>query len=180
VHPHDKARARLVVQHARPLHHLAGRQVGVLPRRQRQPCAGEVMLTSCTHARGLLACGIISHARPAGLQAAMKCHACMHACKGSTCMQMGWPCKASRREGVSTFILPVHQVGGGVAANADDINPMRDGGRVPPAQQPGTGRIGKGQRLGLRAVQRCSPWIQERGPYVLGGSVGPPLCSPYQ
>lgn len=35
VQPHDIALSQLIVQHARPLHHLAGRQIWVLPCLQR-------------------------------------------------------------------------------------------------------------------------------------------------
>lgn len=36
VHPHDVTLSHVVVQHARPLHHLAGRQIRMLPCPQRQ------------------------------------------------------------------------------------------------------------------------------------------------
>ena len=46
VHPHDKALRRLMVEHPRPLHHLAGVQVSMLPCWQRQACAEESILSS--------------------------------------------------------------------------------------------------------------------------------------
>lgn len=39
VHPHYVTLSHVIVEHARPLHHLAGGQVRMLPRPQRQSCA---------------------------------------------------------------------------------------------------------------------------------------------